>query len=576
MKRIPLLLLLLGMASHWLSAQSNNVSFEAYADAREVLVNTYFDVTFTLKNGEGSNFNPPNFNPFSVMSGPNQGFRTSIVRGQMSQETTITYRLMARQEGTFTISGATIKTGSLTLQAPALSIKVLQGRADGGAGSDDVYLVARLSDTEAYVGQQLTLDYVLYTKVEVESMNPVSESEYQGFFSREIRRFDNRVVREVVNGVQYATRILKRVVLYPQQSGELVIDPYTVTLGVVVGEGRSRSFFYRPDLRRVPASSEELRIQVLPLPGNQPENFSGITGRYIMTVTYNVNKLTTDDALSIKLRLRGEGDLKQVTAPRLELPESFEVFDPKVTLEEYLDFPDRVIGEKEFEYLVVPKEPGTYQLQPEVIIFNPDSARYISLQERRFPIQVRAGTGKGSGLVVDGHQEEKMSGPRSTISLSAATNSGFVGQPVFWGLLFLPVLLFGGLWIYKRRKAIEANIDPALRRRQQARREALKRLTTADAHRQAGDSRNFYDEVERALLGYVGDKLQIPRADMTKANLESRLQELGVETASIERFLGLLRTCEMALYAGKDNAEAMESTYDDAIALLSDVEASMD
>lgn len=556
-----------------LQAQSGReVSFTAYADAKEVLLNTYFELTFTLKNREGKGFTPPDFRDFNILSGPNQGFQTTIVNGRMSQEVSFGYRLQAKRTGTLTIGSASIEVNGNTLRTEPLQVRVVRGQASSADGTPEVFIVARLEQEEAYLGQQLILDYILSSRVEVEALTAVSESSYDGFYSREIHQYDTRGIRELHNGAQYVSRILKRVVLYPQQTGTLVIDPLNIVVGVPIPGQRSRGFFARPELRRLPIASEVIELDIKSLPQPQPENFSGITGNFSMRAGLNRERITTDDAISLTLTLEGSGDLKRVQAPELNFPTAFELYDPKVVEEEYIDLPSQIKGRKRFEYLLVPKESGTFDFQPEVVIFNPDSSAYQTLSVAAMSLEVRKGSGeKQSGLVAEANNNQGLYPIRYDVALSQ-NKVGFYGTPIFWSLLLLPIVFAGGFITYRSIQDGKPAIDPALLKQQKAREQALGRLQTAEQHRQSNDARSFYEEVERALLGYVSDKLQLTRADLTKANVQAKLQELGASDEQSNLFLSLIRNCEMALYAGMDNADAMEQTYTQAVGLLSEME----
>jgi hypothetical protein len=362
------------------------------------------------------------------------------------------------------------------------------------------------------------------------------------------------------------------VALYPQQTGTLTIDPLTIMVGIPVPGKRSQGVFSRQELRRVSIASEPITLQVKPLPTPKPANFSNITGNFELRAGLTSSRITTDDAVSIQLVLEGTGDLKRVQAPDLQLPASFEVYDPKVLEEEYIDLPSRIKGRKIFEYLLVPKEAGNFTFQPKVIVFNPDSLAYQTLTVAPMQLEVKQGSGeKTSGLVAEAEQNQGLYPPKSSVALNQKATT-FYGTTLFWILLLLPLLACGGLFAYQRVQANKPVIDPILRKQQLARQQALRRLETAEQHRQNNDARAFYTEVEKSLLGYVGDKLQIPRADMTKANVQLKLTELGAKPEQSATFRELIRQCEMALYAGKDNAAAMEQTYEQAVSLLSGME----
>lgn len=549
--------------------------FEAYADAKQVLLKSYFDITFTIYNADGKNFRPPPFSQFTVISGPSRSVSTTIVNGQMSKEIGITYTLQPKRTGNFNIGKAQITVGKKVLSTKALTIKVLEGN-QANDNQEEVYIKALPSTTEVWVGQQIILDYKLFTSVQIETHNVISESDYQGFYAQDIRRYDSRVVREVIDGAQYATKVFKRLALFPQQTGSLEIAPLNVQLGAVVdGNNQRRSFFFSRQIRRIPASTAPITIKVKSLPPNAPSSFTGAVGNFEVSTSISRNTVTTDDALSILINIRGNGDIKRIQAPELVFSDAFEVYDPKVLKENSFENIGELYGEKQIEYLLVPKTAGQYQLTPEFSYFDPDSAKYVVFNANTFDITVGQGTQQNTvqAPLVEQERIKDIDYIKSKPGLRRA-DSYFFGTSLFWVFSLLPFVLLGGAFTYKQLKAKNELIDPAIIRKRRARKAAQKRLETAQIHLKATESRAFYDEISKAMLGYVCDKLQIPRSELTKDNVRERLQALEVAESEIERFMKTIKTSEMALFAGMDNTAAMQETYDETLDLLATVEAS--
>ncbi|NRA50094.1 MAG: protein BatD, partial [Phaeodactylibacter sp.] len=341
-------LMLLGVSG----ALGAQVTFEAAADARRVLENSYIEVSFTLSNAQGAQFTAPTFEHFLVVSGPSRSISTSMINGAVTRTQKYTYTLKPRKKGTLTVGSASIKVSRTTLRTQPLTIEVVEGRRGEPGAEEQVFIRAELSTETAYVGQQVLLDYKLYTTLDVESFNILEESGYQGFFAQDVRRFDGRVVREVINGIQYTTKVLKRIALFPQQTGQLTIEPLNVQLGIVKeGANRRRTFFFTPEVRPYPVATETVNIQVQPLPAGQPEHFSGAVGDYKIQPEISSKTATTDDALTLLLLVRGSGDIKRVEPPVLKVPEGFEVYEPKVLEETNLELNASIEGKKIFEYL---------------------------------------------------------------------------------------------------------------------------------------------------------------------------------------------------------------------------------
>lgn len=566
----PLLLLIGAMAPVW--AQSSTPVFEAYADAQQVLSSQYFEVTFTLKNAEGRNFSPPSFNEFIVASGPARGVSTTIINGQVSKQMTYTYTLQARQVGKFRIGSATIEASGKSLRTKPFQVEVLKGQS-GEVPSDQQYFVrAELSTQNAWVGQQVKLDYKLYTTVEIQNYNITEEADYVGFYAEDIQRPDGRRKREIIDGVQYVTKILKSMAIYPQQAGLLVIDPAVIQLGVVLSNGRrSSNFFFGNEIRRVPVQTERMELNVQPLP-NAPEDFSGAVGSFRIGSDLERSQVTTDDALKLRLVIEGNGDLKRIQAPKINFPESFVTYEPKVQEQDIGETNTTRMGRKIIDYVSLPKEAGRYRITPKFTYFNPDSSRYITLSNTRYDVTVRPGTAIKAPIIDDnaGLQED-IHGLNLDLAL-APKRSFFMGSAVFWILMILPVLALLAAVFYRKKLQKLANIDPAVLKSQRAKQVAMSRLEQGATFLKSNDSRAFYDEISKAMLGYVSDKLKIPKSEMTKSNMQSKLAQLEIGTDKVDRFIGIVRNCEIALFAGKDHQEAMQETYDNALEVLAAIE----
>ncbi len=550
------------------------VRFEAFADAKQVLLGSRVEVQFTLTNAEGSGFVPPDFSGFQILTGPSRSVRTTVVNGRVSQESSYVYLLRPDRAGRLRIGPATINVGGRRLATDPLYIGVVEG-AVNEAGSD-FFIQAEISDTRAFVGEQLVLDYKLYTTRGIEGANPMMESDYQGFYAREVRRFDNRPLREVVQGREYTTRVLKRIALYPQQSGTLPISSYRTLLGVVEDDDSGTSFFLRRQLRQEPVETEPLTISVVPLPSPAPADFTGAIGDYVLQSSISRSNLSTDDVLRLTLRVEGSGDLKRMQPPSITLPEGFEVYDPTVQSEEYLEGADFVAGVKEFEYLLVPQAAGSFTIRPTFTYFDVDSESYETISDTSFQVTIvqgsRAPTSSADGAVMD---QEAVTGEdirpyRKKVPLRRYADT-FLGSPTFLTLAALP-FLFALLFVVLRARMEANQVDPETQRRLKARQRAADQLKTAEQYLKEQAAKPFYREVAQALFGYVQDKLGVPTTDLTKQYVEHCLVENGTSEATAGQYVRILENCEVALYGGKDNIEAMRATYEQAVEAIAQAE----
>ncbi len=555
------------------------VSFEAYANVREVSLNSYFEVVFTLKNADADAFSPPAFEHFNVIAGPSRSISTTMINGRVNKEMSYSYTLQPRRTGQITIGAATVRTEGKTLTTKPLTIEVVEGKSlPKGVSGKQIFLRAELSTDRAVVGQQVLLDYKLYTAADVDSYSILEETDYQGFFAQDLRRFNPPLAQEVVNGVRYITKILKRVALFPQQAGALQIAPLRMELSVVIEEGSNRRnnfFFSRPTQREI-VQTEPITLRVQPLPPNAPPAFTGAVGDFTADFTLSSTEASTDDVLSLRLKLRGNGDIKRVQPPALLLSDSFEVYAPRVLDEAtYENMSGELIADKEIEYLLLPKYPGNYQIQPAFSWFNPATNTFAAAEAPVFKVAIRPGSLRPSDANIADSTAEV---PRDIRFIKTAlqlqkTQAPFLGSVLFWILALTPLLLLIAALIFKQIQKRRNAVSATERRIRRARQEALRHLQLSEKHLQAGQSRAFFDEVSKALLGYVGDKLQIPRSMMSKENVREKLHTLRIEDALIDNFMQIIQTCEAALFAGQDNPAAMSDTYRQALDTIARIEA---
>lgn len=562
----------------------NNISFSASTDARQVVLGGYFEIIFTLENAQGKNFQPPKFNGFNVLSGPNQSISTTSVNGQWSRTLSYSYNLQPKKVGKFTIGPGSIDVNGKTYKTKSVSVEVVKGKNNTATTQSEleeqvesqIYIKAIPSTIDAWAGQQIILDYKIYTSRQVENYKVLTESTYPGFFAEPMSFYDGRVVKEVIDGVQFSTKVIKRVGLFPQRAGILEIEPLQMQVAVVSpNQPKRRSIFSFPEVMRVNVKSDLVNINVKPLPSGAPASFSGAVGNYEMSAKTMSRQITTNDAFSVQLTIRGDGDLKQVQAPDLMLGDSFEIFDAKVVHEKPLrETGGSFYGEKVFDYLVTPKHPGRFKIQPQFTYFDPDSVSYVTLKSNAPAIAVAKGDQSKAVIPKSEPTTAVLNGIKKVTHFEKPSGS-FWGTPLFWILLGLPLLGLGGVYFYKQRQLKLSNIDPEVLKRQRANKVALKRLETANQFFKDNKSRDFYDEISRAMLGYVSDKLNIPFSKMSKNNVKEKLESLKVSDALIEKFIHIIKTSEMALFAGKDNSAAMQEVYQEAVEVVTGVEGEL-
>ncbi len=551
----------------------NDVVFEASTDARQVTLDGYFEVTFTLKNANGSQFAPPSFKDFDIIAGPNTSTSMQIINGQVTREMSYGFTLQPTKVGKFSIGSASVKANGKTFRSSPITVEVVKGTPKPkGSDSGGFFVKVIPNKRSAYVGEQVLLDFKLYTRVGIEGYEIPEDPSYDGFYAVELRRFNSNTVQEVVNGQQYATKILRRIALFPQQTGRLVIEPFKMQLAVVEDDG-GRGFFFQRSIKPVNFTTDAIEIDVKPLANNTPEGFCGAVGNFELQVGLDRKTATTDDAVTIKMVVQGNGDIKRVQPPALVLSDSFEVYEPKTVDEKSDEIGGEVVSQKTFEYLILPKYEGNYSLKPAISYFNAESGGFSSFPIAALNLAVKKGTGKtGSARSEQGGQTINDILPIKTVAKLEKQGFSYVGSWLFYLLALLPVVLFLFLLVRQKKQKAVAALDPSLIKSKSAGKEAQKRLAVANQQLQAGNSKAFYDEISKAYIGYVCDKTGLPLSQLTKDNVREKLSTLQLSDSMVKDFVNIIQTCEIALYAGMGNPSSMQSMYENAMNVISNIE----
>ena len=555
------------------STSGQQAVFTASADAKQVIQNGYVDVTFTLENIEGTRFTPPPFTNFKVVSGPNQSSQMTIVNGKMSRKLSYSYSLIATKLGKTTIGPASIRAGNKVLKTKPITLDVLKGKpaAKSADGTDakEIFVQLELSDSTVYIGQQITAKYMLYTQKDVSSADFRSEPNYEGFYAKRVRNLNDRAERVIIDGVQYTKKALRTMAIFPQQTGSFTFEPAYINLGLPLKDGRRNSFFFSQRTKPFLTNTEAVNIKVLNTPPNAPASFSGAIGKYTMTASVDKTSITTDDALTMTMQIRGVGDGKFVEAPT-QTNSSFDIYDPNVIRDESTERGDQIRVDKVFEYLMVPNKKGNFYVKPEFSYFDIDSNDYVTLYASNKRVNVVQGTGSRAALNIDKDNLGELMPIISSKNLSTG-GSRFFGSPIHLTLVSFPFFSLLGLVFYKRKLLKEAAIDPSLKRQSAARQLAMRRLETAETAKQNGDQRLFYEEINNGIYGYISDKFMVAPADLNQSHIEQVLVRENTAEEHISDFRDVIKTCQQALYAST-RAEDMSGVYEQAVQLIAGIE----
>ena len=587
-----------------LKAQTEN--FYAVASKTTVEVSEQFQLTFTL-NDNGNDFQAPSFKEFTVVMGPSTSKSVQFSNGNMSQSVSYTYVLQPKTEGTFKIGSATIKAGGKIYQSNPITIIVSKASAKPqgnqpqteaemmGQIAKNLYIKAHVSRTNVYQGEEISVIYKLYVKVSLVNFVLSKIPTLNGFWSQDLEMPKQlELHKEVIDGVEYQTTELKKVILFPQYSGALTIDPIEGESVVRIQKKRpQRKQGYDPfeEFLNDPffgggyqdvnfkVKSEPVKITVHPLPANAPESFSGAVGNFSMTALLDKPETKANEPVTLKIKITGKGNLKLIDPPKLKFPPDIESYDPKVS-DNITVNKDGVSGSRTFEYLLIPRHAGEYKIAPiEYSYFNADKKNYLPLYSKEFVLKVLKGSAETtSSNAVSGVNKEEIKLLGKDIRFIKNSNPKFTkkdwyffGSALFYTFSSFPFILFLGFLIY-RRNYTEDNASESVVKSKKASRMAKKRLSLGKKYLVAKQNERFHEELSKALWGYISDKLSIPVSDLSRETITEKLKQSNVNEELINKLMALLDHCEFVRYAPSMGSSEMGTTYEQAILIISEIE----
>ena len=601
-----LIIILIALIAYSTQAFADKVSFTASApDA--VVVGDQFRLSYTVTTQKVKDFRAPSIKGFDVLMGPSrsQQSSTQIVNGNVTSTSSITftYILMANTAGEYTIGGASIVADGNQMVSNSVKIKVLpqDQNSNGGQGGSsahsssgtsvsdqDLFITATASKTNVFEQEAFVLTYKIYTRESNLQLNNAKLPDFKGFHSQEIEMTTNaRWTPEHYRGRNYYTTVYRQFVLFPQQSGKLYIDPaqFQMTIGKPVQSDDPFDAFFNGGSNVIEIkksiATPKIAINVSPLPAGKPADFSGGVGEFTISSSINSKELKTNDAITIKLVISGTGNLKLISNPEIKFPEDFEVYDPKVDNQVRLTR-EGLTGNRVIEYLAIPRHAGTYKI-PGVSFsyFDIRSKSYKTLKTEEYVVNIEKGAGNADQVIANFTNKEdlKVLGEdiryikQNEVTLQPK-GSFFYGSMSYWLFYIIPALAFIIFFIIYRKQAAE-NANVAKVRTKKANKVATKRMKLAGKLLSENKKDAFYDEVLKALWGYISDKLNIPVSRLSKDNIEEKLRNHGVSEELIKDFLNALNDCEFARFAPGDENQAMDKVYSSSIEVISKMENSI-
>ena len=523
------------------------IAFTAFSDAKEVVSGQYFSVTFSLENARGVNFKAPSFKDFDVAAGPSTSSEMTFINGRSTQKISYSYTLSTSKEGNYTIGPASITVNGKVYQTEPVSVQVVKGRTrnSGATTSNEDFIVEAILDFDtAYVGQQLTLKYILYTTQDVQSINFRRLPDFDGFFAQELQAFNARTTQVVRDGVQYYRRVLKVIALFPQQKGVFEFSPADITLGVSDGR-RSSSFFFNTRLRQYQTRSESVTATVVSTPSNAPISFSGAIGDFFMGTSVDKRTIASDDALTLTLQIRGIGDGKFIQAPQQHYTDLFDIYDPNLLEEKSEVVSDKIQVTKTYEYLMIPKKVGQIKFNPEMTYYDVDSSKYVTIYAQQYQVNVLPGDKRELTDVQDNQRSLIKPPPLKRVS---KRQKSFSFSTAHWMLNGLLIAMLAGLFAKRNIRNRRENVDPAIRRAQKARRMAVEKLSVAKVSLDQNDVKSFYIQLRQGLQEYLSDKINLPSAQLSKDQIRDLLDEFQLNDLT-PGLLEIMRKGEQAIYA---------------------------
>lgn len=604
-----IIFLLFTILAAWQVKAADKVRF--VAEAADVVVSgDQVRLVFTVNSQDIKDFRAPSIKGFDVLMGPSRSQQSSIqiINGKRTSNssTAFTYILLAGSPGTYTIPAASVEVNGEKAFSNAISIKVLpqdqtsgnSGNNGGGSASssrsqaagsrisaNDLFITATASKTTVHEQEAILLTYKVYTVVNLRQLYG-KMPDLKGFHTQEVELPQQKTFTlEHYKGRNYNTTVWSQYVLFPQQTGKLEIPSITFD-GMVaqqtVSDDPFDAFFngggYVEVKKKI--TTPKVVINVQPLPA-KPAGFSGAVGEFKLASSINATDVKTNDAVTIKLTLSGTGNMKLIGTPEVKFPQDFEIYDPKVT-DDYKLTNSGLTGTKTFEYLAIPRHAGNFTIPAvEFTYFDLKSNSYKTLKTEAYNLKVAKGQGNADQVISDFTNKESVKMLGKDIRFIKLGDSSlrpkgdfFFGTVGYYLCYLIPLLLFVVFAVIYRQKALE-NANVAKVKTKKANKVATRRMKLAGKLLAENKKNEFYDEVLKALWGYISDKLSIPVSQLSKDNIEAELTNYGVQEALIAEFIGVLNECEYARYAPGNENEAMDKVYSASVEVISKMENSI-
>ena len=568
---------------------------------RQVVDGNKFNVTFVLNNGEGSSFTPPEVSGAKLIYGPSvsHSYSSSWVNGKSSSSSSEEYTMIYKATGTGKchIGAASIVVGGKRYATKALTIDVLPAgsqtnqqpqrtpgaptpysdpmtqSADKAVSGKDLFVRIEMSKPRVYEQQAVVCTIKLYTKYQVSQFMPTIQPSFDGFLIEEIPMQPSLNKIETLNGQQYMVAVLKKCILYPQQSGDLTITSGNYDVSVVQFDTFKSIFgtISKPVEKNLKVTSNKATIHILPLPEPKPASFTGAVGRFNVTTDLKpAMGLKTYSAATYRYIISGTGNIKYIKAPEVQFPDQFDVYDPK-TDAQVNDAAGDMSGKVVMDYTFIPQYAGEFEIPAgEFSYFDPETGKYETITVPARHLSVAKGEGQPSNHYRMKNMDIR---PIKSGDLGLKKSHGYiVDHWTYWLWFLLPLLALMALIAYYR-KQLKERADVRRMRSKRASKVAQRRLKAARGFAARNDRGGFYAEMLNALWGYMSDKLSIPVSELSKDNINAELEQYGIDEQLRRESMELIDKCEFAQYAPELASGNMNAVLDEAAGIIDRLES---
>ena len=581
--RIKIFFILFFTCNANIYAQDQDVSFVAEVSKKTLGVNENLRIDFKM-NKDGDNFEAPNFEGFRVVGGPNQSVSNSYINGKRTFLKIYSYYITPLRTGTLTIGQAMIEIDNKIYKTIPLKVKVsesvnLNKRPNDASYvvNENLHLVAEISNKNPYLNQGFSVVYKLYfsPQINVTNVGEIDSPKFNDFWSNNIKIPRLQIERGTYKGENYNYVVWKRTVLYPQKKGKLNISPLSLDVSVDVPTNK-RDFFGNRIYTQIPktVTAENTEINVLSLPKNAPENFSGAVGIFDVELTSTKTELNASESLQLTLKVKGEGNLKLFSIPSLETPNSLEKYEPEYK-ENVKTSIQGMYGNISDTYTLVPQFKGKYPINPvEFVYFNPNTKSFKSIFTKEIIINVLEGPtsfNQNNTTAISSNNisvvQSQFKFLKTNPNLIPLESKNFIFSNTFYTILIIPLVII--LLVLLFRSKISKSYDSKDFKSRRANKLAKKYLSEAKINLTKKDI--FYISLEKALHNFLKSKLSIETSDYTKDKTSRLMKKKNIENESIELFIKLIENCEYARYTPASNV-AINNDYKNAVKVISEID----